>query len=192
MDLKVMANWDQPVFPMSVVAEAAGVKAATLRKWAERGHLIPRGDDVVLLSPEPDSRPGVTRLLTFRSALHVGLMVALTKAGVDPSDAYVAGIRWLHVGDSWAGYTNESVPDAIRGPGELYEGDGVVTVLLHFMGPEAVIAKATINRGGITFKLDDLRFWEQTIAQPPKIVFLKPLVEQMRAPCEQYLRSKSR
>jgi hypothetical protein len=149
------------MFPVALAANLASVEPGTLRAWFQRGDFRMWEED------EPAAKNGMARSLTFRTILHISLTARLWSKGVKVADAYAAAMKWVHF-------------DLC---GEVYPGEDW-TLLIHFSGPDAQVARATFSGEKLQIDLRDI----MAFGSPgPTIIFLNPLLHTARDVCSQYL-----
>lgn len=78
---------DNPVYSLSDVAAAIGLRVGTLRMYVQRGHFV-------LRTPDLAARGGVANLVTLRRALQWGVAVRLIKCGYSPKSAERAAFKF--------------------------------------------------------------------------------------------------
>ncbi len=123
----------------------------------------------------------MARSLTFRTILHISLTARLWSKGVKVADAYAAAMSWIHSGDG--PYISEAELASGVGGSELYPGEDW-TILIHFSGGDARVARASV----IDEKLQiDLRDIMALGSAGPMIIFLNPLVHTALDVCSRYL-----
>ncbi|MGU3496307.1 hypothetical protein ACLBXM_19885 [Xanthobacteraceae bacterium A53D] len=138
LDLRDLANYDTPVFPVSVAAAASVIEAGTMRIWFQRER-IKLFDGSAKFEPavQPEKR-GLPRLLTFRAVLTLAAGAPLIKSGVDVADAYEAAKAWTDWADDLNGQEEYS-----RNPAGLF-GSPTFTVLV-YRGPHHVTEVVPYN-----------------------------------------------
>lgn len=190
LDLNDPSNWDTPLFPVAVAAQAALVSPATLRQWIVRERVKlwdPAGN--VAAGGVRAGGEGLGHLLTFRGVLHIAAAARLAAKGVDVADAYTATMHWAHVGDMsqpghWVG---EAAPTVTRLPAGLFP-DPDWTFLIHYSGDNARVVSVAREGETLPFKVSDLFAQGHPVYTPPTIVFLNMLDRYVRGVCEGYLR----
>lgn len=191
IDLTKYENWDKPLFPLVVVAQAACIPATTLRKWITRF-----GDELKLWQGDAASgraeASGFAHRFSLRDALHVAAAARLTAKGVPVKDAYAASIRWVHFGDFFppASWANEPAPELVREPGGLF-ADPAWTFLIHSGGDSSRVVSVTRDGSKLPFEFSDLFASGHPVRTAPTIVFLNSVDHYVRGVCEGYLREDS-
>lgn len=198
IDLYAPENWDTPLFPVAVVAQAATVPVATLRQW-----IVRYADDLKLWEPRSAKDGDIEKVLTsgakadgdgfahrfsLRGALHIAAAARLINKGATVKDAYMATTHWAHVGDMsqpayWKG---EPQPTVTRLPGGLFPKPAW-TFLIHYSGDNARVVSVAPEGEALPFKFADLFAHGHPIYTPPTIVFLNMLDRYVRGVCEGYL-----
>ena len=195
LDLYDPANWDTPLFPVSVVAQAALISPATLRQW-----IVRYADDLKLWEPKAAGvdalmagakaeGDGLAHRLSLRGALHIAAAARLISKGATVKDAYMATAHWVHIGDMsqpghWVG---EPEPTDTRLPAGLFP-DPAWTFLIHYSGDNARVVSVARDGEALPFKFSDLFAQGHPVYTPPTIVFLNMLDRYVRGVCEGYLR----
>jgi len=123
-----MQDW--PRYTTNQVAEAIGVSTETLKSWFKRNSIMH-----VKGEPEALRHPGTgrTRLFNFKQVIHLGLVAALARVGVEIETASEVAFEFTHKGETTTGPA-DAVPEPARGPCELYPDD--ITVLRVLVGNE--------------------------------------------------------
>lgn len=179
IDLVNAENWDTPMFPVAVAAQAAAVDVGTLRQWITR-----YGDDLRLWEPKTAgafalgaraSKDGLAHLFTLRGVLHIAAAARLIAKGVPVKTAYTATMHWAHIG----------TPDRL--PCGLYSNPAW-TFLIHHSGDDARVVSVTPTAGKMPFDFSDLFATGYPIPTAPTIVFLNKVDLYARGVCEGFLR----
>ncbi|ASY44665.1 hypothetical protein CJD35_09545 [Sphingobium xenophagum] len=189
LNLNDPQNWDTPLFPVAVAAQAALVAPATLRQWIvrERVKLWEPEGGMLAAGGVPAEGEGKAALLTLRAVLHISAAARLVSKGVDVADAYGAAMCWAHLGDGVSYWAGEEVPPIERLPLGLYP-DPDWTFLIHHAGNDARVARARPTGGTLPFQFSDLFANGGPLYTPPTIVFLNMVDRHARGVCEGYLR----
>jgi hypothetical protein len=182
IDLNDSRNWDTPLFPVSVAAQAALTAPGTMRMWFQRGRVkLHRLDAEFEPGTIPD-KPGLPRLLTLRTVLTLAAAAPLVRKGTDVADAYQATKAWTHLGAVWNG--DGECP---RDPAALFK-EPAFTALIHYAGADAdVVAVNNYQKGDLLFQFPDL-FRGEPIPVAPTIVFLNKVDRYARSVCDEYLK----
>ena len=195
LDLYDPSNWDTPLFPVSVVAQAALVTPATLRQW-----IVRYADDLKLWEPR-EAGPsalmagakaesdGLAHRFSLRGTLHIAAAARLISKGATVKDAYMATMHWAHIGDMsqpghWIG---EPEPSVARLPAGLFPAPAW-TFLIHYSGDSARVVSIAPDAQALPFNFSDLFAQGYPVFTPPSIVFLNNLDRYVRGVCEGYLR----
>jgi hypothetical protein len=188
-DLTKLENWDTPLFPLVVVAQAALVAPATLRQW-----IVRYGDDLRLWDDGKTSNDkaegnGLAHRFSLRTALHIAAAARLIAKGVTVKDAYAAVINWVHIGafDRPAVWANEPAPELVRDPAGLF-ADPAWTFLIHSHGAEARVVGVNRQGGTLPFEFSDLFATGYPVRAAPTIVFLNNVDHYVRGVCQGFLR----
>jgi hypothetical protein len=190
-------NWDIPLFPVTVAAQAALVSPDTLRQWIVRKRVTlwqPQGS---MLGGVPAEGEGKAAKLSLRGVLHIAAAARLVSKGVEVADAYTAAMEWAHFGDGVGGFIGGQAEDAelqkkrneVRAPLGLYP-DPDWTFLIHYAGTNARVVRVGAAKGQDTlpFKFGDLFASGGPVYTPPTIVFLNSVDRYARGVCEGFLR----
>lgn len=150
-DLSDQTKWDEPILPVTIVADAAGIDVGSLRKWILRasdetaGPFHARGD-VTAPGGIRGRKGGSAHLFTFRATLMVCCAARLTTAkGTKVEDSLAAASQWTHRGSGQGGFIADSDdPSSLpyfRAPAGLYPPPDI-TLLVHRGGPSARVIRA--------------------------------------------------
>lgn len=175
------ANWDQPLFPIGVIARGGRFSANTARSWKQRGH--------VTLEAKRAAANGLADLLTFRSGLTLGVTAELVELGETPKAAFYAATMWANFSDE--GQTSAYVEAPRRGPGGLYPPEWH-TLMVSSSAPDlyTVIPTPRVNQvDGIFLPMVEL---VQAGGSRVRIVVLNVVHARMRAACDEHLRKTTR
>lgn len=182
IDLNDARNWDTPLFPISVAAQAARVEAGTMRIWFERKRVALTEYDQASTKEHP------ARLLTFRSVLSLAVAADLTRGtGGDVSLA-------LKQAQCWTLHDHREPMDGnyIRADAAgLYPGEGVWTVLIHHGEDFAQIIPIAIgdDAAGVRGLSVDMLFpMRYPVRAAPRLLALNPIHYYARGVCEGFLR----
>lgn len=189
-DLSKHENWDAPLFPLTVVAQAALVAPATLRQW-----IVRYGDDLRLWDDSTGSKNakaeanGHGHRFSLRTALHIAASAQLIAKGVTVRDAYNAAVQWVHFGqfDNAAVWANEPTPKLLREPAGLF-ANPAWTFLVHHQGSEARVISVALEGGTLPFEFSDLFAFGHPVRTAPTIIFLNNIDRYVRGVCQGFLR----
>lgn len=174
-DLNDMSQWDHPVFPVAVAAQASMVAPGTLRMWFVRERITLKAGE---FDPGTDAeKAGLPRLLTFRTVLTIAAAAALVRTGTDVAVAYEAAKEWTWFGEGWNGQG-----PCPRDPACLFELPSF-TFLIHRGGPFAKVVK-----GNPAPDYPDLFAGGNPVPPSPTIVHLNYIDKYVRGVCEGFLR----
>lgn len=160
---------DDPIYSISVVADALSIHEGTLR-----ARLTPQKQIFRLGETDKGATKGGTRLLTMRRVLQIGTAYSLIDLGMEPASAARAAMAFSDFGNT----------DPERAPGELFDrpADRCFTVLVAYPG----IANGVVYRFDNTTPMRRLFFPEGADAGEAAMtarrltsaysVFLDPLV----------------
>lgn len=163
------SRWDEPIFPVTVVAKAAGVEVGTLRMWFVRGR-IPL-EPSIYGNPTFEA-PGAPRKVTWRTVLTIAAAAQLVGRGVEVREAYEAAKQWTWFGDD------------DRDPADLFSTD--FTLLAHWGGPIAKVLR--LGKAGLSY--NDLFGPQRPVPTPPVLVQLNFVRKAAQLACEEYLASR--
>lgn len=192
-DLNDPRNWDLPLFPLTVVAQAALVAPATLRQW-----IVRYGDDLRLWDDGAGGKNakaeanGHAHRFSLRTALHIAASARLINKGVTVRDAYAAAMCWVHIGqfDNPAVWGNEPAPKVVREPGGLFAAPAW-TFLVHHHGTEARVVPVKLEGGSLPFEFSDLFALGHPVRAAPTIIFLNNIDQYVRGVCQGFLRPEA-
>lgn len=187
-DLNRSENWDTPLFPLVVAAQAALITPTALRQW-----IVRYGDDLSLWRGEAASGRaegnGFGHRFSLRDVLHIAAASRLAAKGVPIRDAYAASAYWAHIGqfDQPAVWANEPAPNLVREPAGLFAAPAW-TFLIHHQGDAARVVSVAPDGGALPFEFSDLFAVGHPVRTAPTIVFLNNLDHYVRGICEGFLR----
>lgn len=186
IDLNDPANWDTPLFPVSLAAQAARIAPGTMRIWFERKRVFLTEYD------KPSTKEQPARLLTLRSVLALAVAAELSRGpGGDVSLALSQAKSWTYAGHSG----RLDGKDYFAPPAGLFEGEGIMTVLIHHGTETAhVVPVAFLPRKGEDgsegmrgLTLDALFPSCPPVRAMPRLLALNWIDRYVRGVCEGYL-----
>lgn len=116
-------DYDTPLYPIRQAAMAAGFELNTLRSLYQRGRFRVVGGE------EAKAR-GLGHVLNLRDILTVAVAKRLMDAGAEPAAAFMAGVRFVHVGSG----------GSIRLPGEVHKNGFTVMVFFPSTGSDRIVS----------------------------------------------------
>ena len=174
IDLQDERNWDEPLFPVAVAAQAALIAPGALRMWFVRKR-------ITLAAAEYDpgldaEKAGLPRLLSLRTVLTIAAAARLVARGVDVTDAFAAAKTWTWFGEGWDGQG-----DSPRDPAKLFAKG--FTVLIHYAGDHCRVVKADPHPS-----FSDLFIQGHPVRSAPLLVLLNDVDRYARGVCQGFLR----
>lgn len=187
IDLNDPTNWDTPLFPVTVAAQAARIAPGTMRMWFERKRVFLTEYDQASTPEQP------LRLLTLRSVLALAVAADLSRGpGGDVSLALKQAKHWTYVQHRAQLDGKEYVAD----PAGLFPGEGVLTVLVHYGDEQTNVVPVSFlpkaggdgSEGVRGLALDMLFPMRHPVRAMPRLLALNWIDKYVRGVCEGYLR----